>query len=246
MSLSERLNGILPRFFASSAFDNFIFFLIGVPAIVLIAVPAVFRLCSWGGPRVVQWLTTTPDEGPAHPEKAGPATRVASDAGSAESVGQVQKVGSKAIGSRIVMSVGATILLFLALVIRKTAGLIGADAMLPQRLQSLPKKLKRVAEDANPRLPAMINANTRLDRVIAESGNRISYQYTILDLGAGGLSAEAIGERAAKIKSEVCSRTGRKMLEQGIIMEYHYSADDGRRVAQFDVSLADCLPRPNE
>ena len=246
MPLRERLAGIYPRFVASSAFQDFLFLLIGVPVIVLVVVPGIFRLCSWGGPRVMQWLTTTPDEGARNAEKADSTTSVTSSAGSAATVGHVQKARPKTTGARIAATVGAMLLIVLALVIGSTAGRLGADAIVPQRSQSLPEQLKRVAEEANSGLPMMINANTRLNRVIAGPGNRIAYQYTLMGVGAGELGAEAIAERSTMITSEVCSRSGRQMLEHGVIMEYRYFASDGRSVARFDVSLADCLSRPNE
>ncbi|HYG35475.1 MAG TPA: hypothetical protein VEC99_11855 [Clostridia bacterium] len=116
------------------------------------------------------------------------------------------------------------------------------DAMLKdKRSRSSQLSLAEIAKLANATLPKQIDNNTRLDREIAGPGNRMTYQYTLLNLAVADIDTAAL---TARLKPELI-KAYRTMPElaryraRQVELQYEYRDKDGQHVTAILVSPKD-------
>ena len=103
-------------------------------------------------------------------------------------------------------------------------------------------KINELVKKGNEQLPMMIDKQTRLDKVVAGPGAKITYLYTLPELASFDVSAFWISNDVRpKVTKDVCDTAElRKLLASGAALEYAYKGKDGVDINQFQVQDADC------
>jgi hypothetical protein len=102
--------------------------------------------------------------------------------------------------------------------------------------------LTKVSEYMNKRMPELISADTRLDRVSAEPGPHFSYHYTFLSSNAADIDkAHFMADLRAKLKVSVCQKAEvRNFLNHGVTVVYNYRAKDEAPIGSAEFAPNSC------
>jgi hypothetical protein len=108
---------------------------------------------------------------------------------------------------------------------------------------SVEDKLVASALSINSKMPVMVDADTRADKVVAGPGRRFSNYYTVLRIAtvADVDSKKFMKERFDHGVAIVCS--GPKiatLFKLGVTSSYVFSAKNGEKIGSFDLTPSDC------
>lgn len=100
--------------------------------------------------------------------------------------------------------------------------------------------LLKVSERENEGLPRLFAPETQLDRVSADSGQRITYHFTLLN-AAGTTKGDRPHRPANIVRQEMCGDQRLAMFyKNGVTVEYHYQTRAGTEAGRVDARPADC------
>lgn len=105
------------------------------------------------------------------------------------------------------------------------------------------KTINELVKSANANLPAMVDKQTRLDKVVAGPGAQLTYLYTLPDLASSDVSASWITvDVKPKVTRDVCDTPLlRRLLANGATLVYAYKGKDGVDINQFRITDGDCV-----
>lgn len=113
----------------------------------------------------------------------------------------------------------------------------------PQQIEEkLTESFVKGAEQANARVPLMVDQDTRWDKAVAGPGARLTYfysfpEYSSHDIERGWILAKLRPE----VRNGVCrSKEMKPSLQYGGIYAYSYAGNDGIEIARFELSKHDC------
>lgn len=134
--------------------------------------------------------------------------------------------------------------LLLAPVMGVLAAVLGAVPASGVHAQETPTadQLQAVARQLSERTPMMVDGETELTSVGAESG-AIIYYFRLVNVEASAVPADKLEAAAwTAVTDKVCTnpQTRRNFLERGITMHYSYNDTHGQFLLSFDVTAADC------
>jgi uncharacterized membrane protein YeaQ/YmgE (transglycosylase-associated protein family) len=104
------------------------------------------------------------------------------------------------------------------------------------------RMLAESAQRMNSRLPRMIDEATRLEKVVAGPGKRLTYLYTITDAPASEYSwAQLADPLRQQLVAQLCgNRQTRDILSKEIVIGQQYSGNDGRLIGSLALAASDC------
>lgn len=116
----------------------------------------------------------------------------------------------------------------------------------PEPVKSEPRPAETIADivkSANANLPAMVDKQTRLDKVEAGPGQQLTYLYTLPLHASSDVSGYWItSEVQPKVTRDVCDTPVlRRLLASGATLVYAYRGKDGVDINRFRVTDGDCL-----
>jgi hypothetical protein len=101
--------------------------------------------------------------------------------------------------------------------------------------------LRRAANEMNKQMPMMIDANTRIDRVMAFPGPKFVYYDTLVNDTAASIGAADIAAAREKVtpllKNGICSG---EYIKGGVTVVCHYSGNDGGFIMEIEITPSDC------
>ena len=102
--------------------------------------------------------------------------------------------------------------------------------------------LVRVSQAMNKRMPEVIDAETRLDRVSAEPGLHFSYHYTLTASSSTAIDKASFSSTIrAQLKGKLCdSAQIRSFFNHGVTVGYLYQGNDGLPVGGADFAPDSC------
>jgi hypothetical protein len=114
------------------------------------------------------------------------------------------------------------------------------------RTQKPPKPLKEVVTDLNEKCPAMVDAETRIDRLESIGDSVLRYHYTLISLSAPAVdTAEFFRAMWPGILSYIrVSREMKVLRDQEIIIEYAYWDRDQKPIYTFRIRPEDYHQAP--
>ena len=117
-----------------------------------------------------------------------------------------------------------------------------AIANLPQSNTDLDQQLADLAEEGNAHLPMMVDAQTRLDSMLASSGNGFAYNYTLVNLEARQIDRAAFEKKLEPhLKTVLCTGSDNALFrDNGVNVTYTYHGNDGGEVASVVVPASAC------
>ena len=128
----------------------------------------------------------------------------------------------------------------------KVAETAAPQPSLPEPVRSEPRPAETIADivkSANANLPAMVDKQTRLDKVEAGPGEQLTYLYTLPFHASTDVSGYWItSEVQPKVTRDVCDTAVlRRLLASGATLVYAYRGKDGVDINRFRVTDGDCL-----
>ena len=109
------------------------------------------------------------------------------------------------------------------------------------RVSGLAQQLADIAEEGNSHLPMMVDAQTRLDSMVASS-DTFEYAYTLVGHSADQVNREAF-EAAIRpyLTTSLCSSEDNELFRANDLnVVYTYYASDGDRVASIAIPTSVC------
>lgn len=108
--------------------------------------------------------------------------------------------------------------------------------------RNLDQTLENVSAYLNRDVPITLDSDTRLDRVTAEPGRRLSYHYTLTSLQAKDIRrADFQKTIRGPIQARLCESTEmRGFLKRGVTISYYYRASDGQPLGLTRFTASDC------
>jgi hypothetical protein len=108
--------------------------------------------------------------------------------------------------------------------------------------RNIDEALANVSVHINRKVPMMVDEETRLDRVTAEPGHRLSYHYTVTAMPKKGMSsAEFVKLIRPTLRERLCtSREMKGFLQNGVTIAYLYRSGDGKPLGATQFAPAEC------
>lgn len=108
--------------------------------------------------------------------------------------------------------------------------------------RNLDQTLANVSAHLNRDVPVTLDADTRLDRVSAEPGHRLSYHYTLTTIQSKDIKrADFLKLIRPPLQARLCeSSEMRGFLKHGVTISYDYRSSDGRRLGTARFTASDC------
>jgi hypothetical protein len=121
-----------------------------------------------------------------------------------------------------------------------------APPPMPKPARSEPRPAETVADivkSANANLPAMVDKQTRLDKVESGPGEQLTYLYTLPFHASSDVSGYWItSEVQPKVTRDVCDTPVlRRLLANGATLVYAYKGKDGVDINRFRIRDGDCV-----
>lgn len=116
----------------------------------------------------------------------------------------------------------------------------------PEPVKSVPQPAETLADlvkSANANLPAMVDKQTRLDKVEYGPGEQVTYLYTMpLHTSSDFSGYKITSEVQPKVTRDVCDTAVlRRLLAGGATLVYAYRGKDGVDINRFRVTDGDCV-----
>ena len=107
----------------------------------------------------------------------------------------------------------------------------------------LTQTIADLVKSGNEKLPAMVDKQTRLDKVEAGPGAQLTYRYTLPDLAPPTVDGYwIITEVQPKVTRDVCDTPMlRQLLAAGATLVYAYKDKNGADINRFTIKNADCV-----
>jgi hypothetical protein len=108
--------------------------------------------------------------------------------------------------------------------------------------RSIDEALANLSRHMNRKVPLMVDADTRLDRVTAEPGHRLSYHYTLTAAPKKEMaSKEFVRLIRPMLQQRLCASSEMKgFLQNGVTIAYVYRGADGKPLGATQFHPADC------
>lgn len=108
--------------------------------------------------------------------------------------------------------------------------------------RNLDQTLANVSAHLNRDVPITLDADTRLDRVTAEPGHRLSYHYTLTSVQSKDIQrADFLKLIRPPLQARLCeSNEMRSFLKHGVTISYNYRSSDGGRLGTARFTASDC------
>ena len=117
------------------------------------------------------------------------------------------------------------------------------------QVKQMEAALVKVSEYMNKRMPELVSADTRLDRVSAEPGPHFSYHYTLLASNGAEIDKNSfMADLRSRLKTTVCQKPEiRNFLNHGITVAYSYRGKDEAPIgtAEFAPNTCDDVAQLN-
>lgn len=109
-------------------------------------------------------------------------------------------------------------------------------------IENIEKRLEREAQAASGDLPKNIDADTRIDRIAAGPGKKLTLSYTLIKYRASEMDEGKFREvMAEKLKSQACGSSElRPFIREGVSIDYSYNGNDGNPLTIITVTQTDC------
>ena len=119
-------------------------------------------------------------------------------------------------------------------------GVMGADGKPSQA--TIVSALSNMANQLNKSMPMTINADTRLDNILASpTSPKFTYNYTLNASLQEINAANFFGQMKPTLVKGVCTNPDMKIFtENGVTVGYSYRAKDGSFAGKIEVSPSDC------
>lgn len=143
----------------------------------------------------------------------------------------------------ILGSIGALIVILLAMGVGKVAGRSAVESMYSTDIE---KTLVEVASKTNSTLPMMVDKETRLDTTMGGPGKKFSYFYTFPAYASTDVNPSDIHAYLSRnVTKNVCGSTDMKPLFQaGVTAVYIYRGNDGVEITRLNITPGDCGVAP--
>ena len=157
-----------------------------------------------------------------------------------------EKLASKSSPKKILATTGVLIAVLIAMVIGKGIGKevwpkVFHAIFASKTTQFSDDMLASVADQVNKRLPMMVDKDTRLDKARIGPQRQITYYYTLVNNPSTSVDPSQLQAGSSALINETCSNKQLKILfENGVVMNYSYSGNDGRFITQISVPPSDC------
>lgn len=107
--------------------------------------------------------------------------------------------------------------------------------------RNLDQTLENVTAHMNRDVPITLDADTRLDRVTAEPGHKLSYHYTLSSVQPNLKRSEFQKLIRGPVQARLCESTEmRGFLKHGVTISYNYRRPDGRPLGALSFKASDC------
>jgi hypothetical protein len=108
--------------------------------------------------------------------------------------------------------------------------------------RNLDEALANLSMHMNHKVPLMVDTDTRLDRVTAEPGHRLSYHYTLTAAPKTPMtSTEFVRAIRPMLQERLCGSSEMKgFLQHGVTIAYVYRGVDGRPMGATQFQPSDC------
>jgi len=108
--------------------------------------------------------------------------------------------------------------------------------------KQLDEVLVQVSSYMNKKMPEVIDAETRLDRVSAEPGAHFSYHYTLTTTSSTAIDkANFAGAIRTQLKTKLCDSVQvRSFFNHGVTVGYLYQGKDGLPIGGADFAPNSC------
>lgn len=102
--------------------------------------------------------------------------------------------------------------------------------------------LRQLTQQINRRTPMKVDADTRLDRVNAEPGPRLVYEYTLVGMRSDQVSEAALRKALTPALHERLCAAGdvRGFLRNGVSLSYAYRGSDGKPIGDISFTPDAC------
>lgn len=102
--------------------------------------------------------------------------------------------------------------------------------------------LVNLSRHMNRKVPLMVDTDTRLDRVTAEPGHKLSYHYTLTAAPKNEMnSKEFVKAIRPMLQQRLCASSEMKgFLQNGVTIAYVYRGADGKPLGATQFHPADC------
>ena len=114
----------------------------------------------------------------------------------------------------------------------------GSEAQIPHsEEESLESLLRRTEAELRGHYPMMVDSETRLDAVTADT-DRLHYHYTLLNANVADLDVAATkGALTPVVEQQTRNMSFLKLLmDKGAIVSFHYNDRSGKEITVIDVS----------
>lgn len=107
---------------------------------------------------------------------------------------------------------------------------------------SVDQALSKIAAHASKKTPMAVDDETRLDRVVAEPGQHLTYHYTLTKMPSARITPAAFLQIAEpRLKARLCeSIEMRGFLKNGVNISYLYRGNDGGTIGNVNFAPSDC------
>lgn len=108
--------------------------------------------------------------------------------------------------------------------------------------RNLDQTLENVTAHLNRDVPITLDADTRLDRVTAEPGHKLSYHYTLTSIQSNHIKRSEFQKLIrGPVQARLCESTEmRGFLKHGVTISYNYRGLDGRPLGALRFKASDC------
>jgi hypothetical protein len=149
---------------------------------------------------------------------------------------------------KLLSGLGLIIVLIASVIGGRMGEEIGNLAFTPKQLtqEQIDKEIydsfSKTAEQENAKGPVMIDPDTRLDRLVAGPGPRLTYLYSFPAYSLHDFDSEWIlDELQPEVKRGVCgSQEMKPSLQYGATYIYSYTGNDGVEIGRFEINKNDC------
>ena len=128
----------------------------------------------------------------------------------------------------LVTIVGFVLVLLVVSVFARIIGDVAGRSLAESKIED---GLAQTAEQINRSLPAAVDAETRLDKVVAGPDMLLTFQYTLVNYPSAEKNPPDISSASADVATKACADSAtREMLARGVSVAYVYKDNSGNEM----------------